>query len=111
MAQKKALKKGLKKKILNYIALLEKEGIYIKKAIVFGSYAKGRVEPWSDIDLCLVSEQFGKDIFREGVKVSRLARRVEPLIEPHPYHPADLKEKYDPLAAEIRKHGIVVFLV
>lgn len=109
MAQKKALKESLKKKILDYIALLERERIHIKKAIVFGSYAKGRVKPWSDIDLCLVSDQFGKDIFEEGVKVSRLARQVEPLIEPHAYHPADLKEKYNPLAAEIRKHGIVVF--
>lgn len=109
MAQKQDLKENLKKKILDYITLLEKEGIYIKKAIVFGSYAKGRVKPWSDIDLCLVSEQFGKHIFEEGVKLSRLARQIEPLIEPHPYHPLDLKEKYDPVAAEIRKHGIVVF--
>lgn len=109
MAQKKVLKEKLKKKILNYIAFLEKEGIYVKKAIVFGSYAKGRVKPWSDIDLCLVSKQFGGDIFEESVKVSRLARQVEPLIEPHLYHPTDFKEKYDPLAAEIRKHGIVVF--
>ena len=86
MAQKQDLKENLKEKILNYITLLEKEGVHIKKAIVFGSYAKGRIKPWSDIDLCLVSEQFGKH-----------------------NHPLDLKEKYDPLAAEIRKHGIVVF--
>lgn len=109
MVKKTALKKDLKKKILDYLTLLRKKGIPIKKAIVFGSYAKGKIKPWSDIDLCLVSEEFGKDIFEEGVKVSRLARQVEPLIEPHPYHPDDFKEKYDPLAAEIRNHGIVVF--
>ena len=108
MVKKKGLKKEIRKKILDYLLLLEKEGINLEKAIVFGSYVKGNIKPWSDIDICLISKQFGKDIFQEGVRISRISRKVDLLIEPHPYHPDDFKEKYDPLAAEIKRHGIVV---
>lgn len=109
MAQKKSLKKETRKKIFKYLSLLKKEGIRTEKVIVFGSYGRGKAKPWSDIDVCLISKQFGKDIFEEGVKLSRIARKVDLLIEPHPYHPTDFKEKYDPLAAEIKKHGILVY--
>lgn len=108
MAQKRGLSQEIRRKILKYLTFLEKEGIKVEKAIVFGSYAKGNIRPWSDIDVCLISRQFGKDIFEEGLKVSKIARKVDFLIEPHPYHPADFREKYDPLASEIRKHGIAV---
>lgn len=108
MAQKQTLKKEIRRKILNYLSLLEKEGIKIEKAIVFGSHAKGKTKPWSDIDVCLISKQFGKDIFEEGVTLSSLADQVDLSIEPHLYHPSDFQEKYDPLATEIKKHGLVV---
>lgn len=108
MAQKKGLTQDTKRKIIDYLALLKKEGIEIEKAIIFGSYAKGEIKPWSDIDVCLISKKFGKDIFEEGVIVSRLARKIDSLIEPHPYHPLDFQEKYDSLATEIKKHGIAI---
>ena len=40
------------------------------------------------------------------VFLKKLTTQVDSMIEPHPYHPQDLKEKWDPLACEIRKHGI-----
>ena len=108
MAKKKGLSKKVRKQISAYLYLLKKEGIKVEKAIVFGSRAKGTAKFWSDIDICLVSKQFGKDFFEEGLTLSRLARQVDVLIEPHLYRPTDFKEKYDPLAAEVRRHGIVV---
>lgn len=108
MARKPTLNKEILQKVRAYLNLLEKRGFNIEKAIVFGSYAKGEPKPWSDIDVCLVSKQFGKDIFEEGVAMSRLAGQVDPLIEPHPLHTTDFKEKYHPLASEVKKYGIVV---
>ena len=41
--------------VKDYLRLLAAEGIDIKKAILFGSYAKGTAKKESDIDLMLVS--------------------------------------------------------
>ncbi len=44
--------------------------------------------------------------FRELVRLKQLTGDIELVIEPVPYHPDDLTDKYDPLAKEIRTHGI-----
>lgn len=108
MAKNPTLNRKIAKKVRDYLKLLRKEGVKLERVIVFGSYAKGKPKPWSDIDVCLISRQFGKDIFAEGVAMGHLADQVDSLIEPHLFHPADFKEKYHPLASEIKKHGIVV---
>lgn len=76
--------------------------------ILFGSYAKGIAKPWSDIDLCVVSDDFGVDDYEETVRLKKLTATVDPMIEPHPYHPKDLDNPYDPLAHEIRTTGKVI---
>ena len=47
--------------VKEYLRLLAAEGIDIKKAILFGSYAKGTAKKESDIDLMLVSSLFDKN--------------------------------------------------
>lgn len=106
MAQKSLLKDKPRKLIQKYYQALEAEGIPIEQIILFGSHAAGKADQDSDLDLCVVSREFGKDPFREMVRLAKIATKIESLIEPHPYHPSDLQEKYDPLAQEIRTHGI-----
>lgn len=91
-----------------YIKKVKHAGIPVEKAILFGSFAKGTAHKWSDIDACIVSPIFGKDRHTERLKLMRLTAGKDLVIEPHPYHPRDLKDKWDPLASEIRKHGISV---
>ena len=93
--------------IKRYKQVLEESGIPVEKIILFGSYAKGAVKPWSDLDLCVVSKIFGKDNYQEIVRLKQLTSGVDSMIEPHPYHPSALEEKFDPLAAEIKKYGKV----
>lgn len=88
-----------------YRAVLLREGIPVKQMILFGSYAKGTAKPWSDLDICVVSPAFGKNSYDERVKLAKLTLGVDTMIEPHPYHPRDLANPYDPLAAEIRRNG------
>ena len=38
-------------------------GLTFHKVILFGSAAKGLTHDWSDIDLLLISDQFGDNIF------------------------------------------------
>ncbi len=46
-----------------YLVALKNNNIPVKQAILFGSYAKGNYDEWSDIDLALVSEVF------EGIRI------------------------------------------
>ncbi|MBI2345551.1 MAG: nucleotidyltransferase domain-containing protein [Deltaproteobacteria bacterium] len=86
-------------------AALRRAGIRRPRFILFGSYARGRPRPWSDIDLCVVSSQFGKDNFEDMVRISGVAKRVNYLLEVHPLHPRDLRGDGHPLAGEIRRTG------
>lgn len=45
-------------KIKNFIDLLENNDIKIQRAYLFGSYANGKADQWSDIDLALISDKF-----------------------------------------------------
>lgn len=108
MAKKTILKDTHVKIIKAYKKNLEEGGIKVEKMILFGSYAKGTAKPWSDLDLCVVSKQFGKDYHEEMIKLMGLSLNSLPTIEPHPYHPKDLADYYDPLAYEINRTGKVI---
>lgn len=91
--------------IKRYIKLLEEKHIPIEKVILFGSYARGKPKPWSDLDICLVSNKFGKNSYDEMVLLKQFSADIDPMIEPHPYNPHDLEDDFDSLAYEIRKTG------
>ncbi|MBM4401810.1 MAG: nucleotidyltransferase domain-containing protein [Candidatus Cloacimonetes bacterium] len=105
MAQKTILNKEVSRKIRNYLNLLQKSGVSVERGILFGSQAKGTVKDYSDIDLCVVSSEFGKDPIAEEVRLKSLTWDIDPRIEVTLYSPADLACEEDPLAYEIRKYG------
>lgn len=107
MAQKFLLKDKPEVLIKRYYQILKKAGFSVEKIILFGSWAKGAPKKWSDLDLCIVSKQFGKDPVEEMMTLGKLSLQVDSMIEPHPYRPQDLANIYDPLATEIRKTGVV----
>lgn len=98
-------KKEIKDITAKFKTTLKRAGIHPSKLILFGSYATGRPHPWSDIDLCIVSTQFGKRYYDEMVRVTKLGKKVSYLIEAHPMNPDDLRSGNHPLATEIKKHG------
>lgn len=108
MDQKSNLNPRVQSTVKQYRKKLEDEGIPVSALIVFGSQAKGTNQPWSDIDLCVVSDMFGRDLFSERVKLLQLRDKEMLEVEPHPFSPADLANKWDPLASEIRKYGVKV---
>lgn len=108
MPKKKSLTKKVKNQVLKYLDFIEKKGFKPNKAIVFGSHAKGAPKKWSDIDLCLISKRFKGDDFKDSVKLSSFAYKLGFFIEPHLFSPQEFENKYDPLAEEIRKYGIIV---
>ena len=89
--------------------MLKKNGINVKKIILFGSYAIGKSRKDSDIDLAVVSSDFGIDRYEEGTKLFKIACKVDPRIEPVPLSMKSyLKDTWLPLIYEIRTKGIEI---
>lgn len=80
----------------------------LEKIVVFGSYAKGTAQPWSDIDFAVVSQSLGEDTHDERVALSKISRNIDARIESHPFTPQEFEDPWNPLAVEIQKTGIIV---
>ena len=106
MAKKVRLKKSQTEKINKFVELLKQQGLNISKIILFGSYAKGKASPDSDIDVVVVSNQFGRDTAEEMMLLRKIALKVDSHIEPVPLSPDDLTDKYSSFSREINRYGI-----
>ena len=104
------LSKTETKKVYKFLQLLKQRGFKISKAILFGSYAKGKVNPDSDIDIAVVSTQFGRDTTDEMMMLRKIALKIDSHIEPVPLCPEDLDDNFSTLAQEIKKHGIEILI-
>ena len=91
-----------------YVNQVKRAGVPVKEAYLFGSYAKGKVWEGSDIDICIVSNSFGKNYFSEKQLLNRLALQTDPRIEPVAYSSSDFDNKYDALTDEVKRFGVKV---
>ena len=94
----------LSKIINNFLEELQKH-YKIDSAFLYGSFAKGTFHKWSDIDIAVVSPDFSDDIFEDRIKLMGVAAKIDDRIEPRPFK-KDLFNDNDPLAYEVKKHGI-----
>lgn len=108
MAQKTRVTPKKLEEIRRYAKVLRDAGIAYESLIVFGSSIKGTAKPWSDVDVCVVSTEFGQDRFTDRVRLMKLTDDDTINIEPHPLSPKELADPWDPLAAEIRRYGVRV---
>lgn len=89
-----------------FVIQLHEAGIPVSEVYVFGSQVKGNAHKYSDIDICIVSSVFGHDRHSERLSLMNLLNHETDSIEPHPYSPEGLADRFDPLANEIRKSGV-----
>ena len=93
--------------ISRFVNVLTARGIHVEKVVLYGSYASGNIHAGSDLDLAIVSPDFGKDRFEEGKMLFQIAWRVDPRIEPVPISSESYeKDTWIPLIYEIRQRGI-----
>ena len=93
--------------IKRFADVLIRNGIRVEKVVLYGSYATGSAHPDSDIDLAIVSPDFGKDRYEEGTMLLQAAWRVDPRIEPVPISSESYKnDTWLPLIYEIRQKGV-----
>lgn len=87
-----------------YISLLRDKHIPVLQAYLFGSYATGRADKWSDIDLAIVTDKFVGDGFDFRFLLTKLTRTIDSDIELHPYLLSEFNES-NPVAGEILRSG------
>ncbi len=97
----------IKKIIDKYLMTLKEHNIPIRQAILFGSYAKGNYEDWSDIDIALVSDIFEGSRIKDKSKIRKITLSVSSDIEVLPYRTEDFT-KDDPFVKEIINTGIKI---
>ena len=96
---------NIKRKIDKYLTVLREHNIPIRQAILFGSYARGDYNEWSDIDIALVSEIFEGSRIKDKNKIRKITLSVGSDIEVLPYSIADFAED-NPFVKEILNTGI-----
>jgi predicted nucleotidyltransferase len=84
--------KRIEKTIKSYIEQLESIGVHVQQAILFGSYANGKYDEWSDIDLAIVSDDFAGNRFNDRNKIRKLTLKVNSDISPMPFRPEDFND-------------------
>jgi predicted nucleotidyltransferase len=95
--------------ILKFITLLTQQGITVEKAILYGSFVSGDTHSGSDLDLAIISPDFGKDRYEEGKRLFQMAWRVDPRLEPVPISSNSYEnDTWLPLIYAIRQKGIEI---
>ena len=103
MAQKANRK--IEKTVKSYLEQLELIGIHVQQAFLFGSYANGKNDEWSDIDLAIVSKDFIGNRFEDRNKIRKITLQVNSDISPMPYRPEDFNDS-DYFVKKILETGI-----
>ena len=91
--------------IERYISSLRDNNISVKDAYLFGSYAKGKNNEWSDIDIAIISDSFEGIRIKDKDKIRKITLSVSSSLEILPFNPKDFSLE-NPLAREIIETGI-----
>ena len=101
------VKKSIIDTVVRYLKQIPGD-LEVKKAFLFGSYAKGLEKEDSDIDVAVVLGNMN-DFFATQMKLMRLRRKIDLRIEPHPIGESEFTAM-NPFASEIQESGIEIEL-
>ncbi len=90
-----------------FIKELERNDIPVEKAFLYGSYATGTYDEWSDIDLAIVSRAFEGNRFNDRCRIRSIKLAISSDLEPLPYHPDDFNAG-DPFIEIICETGVLI---
>jgi predicted nucleotidyltransferase len=93
------------KQMKDFISIVDSCGITLRKAFLFGSYAKDKQTEYSDIDAALVADEFC-NVPSEDVKLFMKAMLKYYMVQPQTYNTKDFSPDSDPFVKEILKTGI-----
>lgn len=76
----------------------------LREVYLFGSYANGIADKYSDIDIAIVSDEFEGSRFWDKKKLNKYLLNFSSDIEIHPFNSEDFKDS-DPFVTEIKRTG------
>ncbi|MCA9919049.1 MAG: nucleotidyltransferase domain-containing protein [Anaerolineales bacterium] len=96
--------------IQQYIHALEQHGLPVSLVILFGSYASGHTNEWSDIDLIVISPRFDGNVSIEDVNLLwhttlEIDNRIEPIACGQKQWQEDM---VTPLLNVARREGVMI---
>ncbi len=96
--------------ISEYLAHLPGYGIHPSKAVLFGSYARGDADEWSDIDVLIIAPEFDTKYDMELVQQLWGATRTSDIrIEPIPCGQKEWEiEEGRPILDIARQEGVLI---
>lgn len=103
---------AIKRVVMQYIKILEEQGIHAEGVILYGSYAAGTAGEESDIDLVIISSDFARYDFPERLSfLSRATLHIDAPLEAIGYTPDEIqgKEGKSIFWDEIRTKGKVMY--
>jgi len=103
-------KKYVKKLVKDFIKAIKEKNIKIEAVFLFGSYAQNKADNNSDIDIAVISPDFGKDFFDECVFLKEISEKIDFDISPRAYSLEEYQKtkKGDFLYQEIIQKGKLI---
>ncbi len=102
-------RREIKRIISRYVDTLASLGVEVTQVILYGSFARGTAQEYSDIDIAVVSPAFTKfDIFERQEILSKAHHNFGEPIEPIGLTPDQIRKK-EGFAKEILQTGIIVY--
>jgi predicted nucleotidyltransferase len=93
--------------VKDFITDCKTNNITFRNVVLFGSSVKNTRTDYSDIDLLLVSDQFGYDRWRNAGLIASINKKYN-LIEAHTY-PTTYFLEGDPFIEEVLNTGISIY--
>ena len=96
--------------VRQYLDALAKVGIHARRAVLFGSHAKGTADQWSDIDLVVIAPELEPPTNRELVnKLWELRATTDSRVEPIPCGQCEWEtDQSRPILEIARREGVFV---
>ena len=64
-------------KVKEFVKEIKRHRIKVTKVVIYGSSVSGKAHEYSDIDVAIVSPDFGKDRYEEGARLFEIASTIE----------------------------------
>ena len=94
--------------VKRYTAKLKAKKYPFSAVYLFGSYAKGKANRWSDIDVAIISDKLKKDWNKNEDILWKYTVGVDYRIEPIGFTIKDFQDNSNPMVYEIKKTGIKI---
>ena len=101
-------RRTLNEKIRSFLSELENNGFKVARAILYGSYATGKIHENSDIDLAIWLSNFPEKHWSDIREIAHIVAKHSP-ISPR-FYPENETENEDPFIGVIKKTGRLIDL-